>query len=179
MNAALLTLLVLLQISANFALASFYQWTDTRGVIHFTDDPDKIPRPYQKKAKELNLRDQPAPEAGASPRTAPATSAPGATAGPSEVQAPGGHPEKWWRSRFAALRGELETLQKGLPEKRAALLELRRKRALYGRGSDREAQSILQSAISADEERIAVLVNQIGLLEQDAARAAVPAEWRR
>jgi len=39
-----------------------YEWTDDRGVIHLTDDPDKVPQKYQKKS--LKKRAEPRPEEG-------------------------------------------------------------------------------------------------------------------
>jgi hypothetical protein len=174
MKTVLLFFLVLLQVAAPFANAAFYRWTDANGVVHFTDDPEKIPKKYQKRARELKLSEEPAPAEA----VAPGLQAPPQLSKP-QSPGPGGHTEQWWRERFAALRGELKALQGGLQEKQAKLAELRRKRAIYVRIKDREAVNAMQAEVSADEARISELLTQIGTLEQEAAKAEVPAEWLR
>jgi hypothetical protein len=164
-----LVLLLLLQFPAPSAHAAFYQWSDAQGVIHFTDDPDKIPSKYLKRARRLKLSGQPAP---------PQVQAPSQVAKP-QAPGPGGQTEQWWRERFSALRDELKTLQDGLPAKRASLVALRRRRAVYMRAQDRVAVNNMQAEVSADEARLSDLQNQIDALEQDAAKALVPAEWRQ
>jgi predicted aspartyl protease len=47
----LMIFLTVLLISAVTARAEFYKFTDSDGVIHFVDDPAKIPRQYSKKIK--------------------------------------------------------------------------------------------------------------------------------
>lgn len=169
----LLVLLVLLFAAAPFAHAAFYQWTDTRGVIHLTDDPRKIPKRYQKSARKLQLTEEPA-DRGAAPVPQP----PRQVSRPRQP-APGGHPERWWRERFATLRGELQALEATLPEKEEKLVQLRRERAIFQRTRDRVAVNAMKDEVSAQQERISELRAQIDALEQAAARAEVPVEWRR
>lgn len=176
MKITMLFLVVLLQFPAPCAQAAFYQWIDSQGVTHFTDNSDKIPGRYRKKARRIALPDQAAPAPVSAP--APQTAAP---APQTEAQAPGygGQTEQWWRGKFSTLRGELKALQDGLPGKEARLAELRRKRVIYSKARDRVAVNSMQAEISADEARVTDLQNQLGALELDAAKALVPAEWRQ
>lgn len=174
MRVVLPVLLLLLQVAVPFAQAAFYQWTDAQGVVHFTDDPDKIPPKYQKKARRLNIPDQPAP----APKEPPAPQASPQVSPPKEV-IPDGKGEEWWRERYAKFRGELKTLEDGLAQKQTELVQLKRKRTIYVRARDREAVNVMQAEISADEARIAELLNQLAALELEATREGVPAEWRR
>lgn len=172
-------LLLLILSAVPRVYAAFYQWTDDNGVIHLTDSRKKIPKKYQKKAKELNPPGNSAPAAV----TEPAASAPKAPEEPPPAAAapptPGWHPERWWCERFASLRSELKTLQEGLPMKQVRLAELRRERRIFFRARDREAVNEVEAAISADEVRIAELTRELETLELEAARSGVPAEWRR
>lgn len=169
-------LLLLILSAVPRVYAAFYQWTDDDGVIHLTDSRKKIPKKYQKKAKELNPPGNSAPAApAASAPKGPEELPPAAAAPPT----PGGHPESWWRERFASLRSELKTLQEGLPLKEVRLAELRRERRIYFRARDREAVNEMEAAISADEVRIAEVTRELETLEAEAARSGVPAEWRR
>jgi hypothetical protein len=173
MKRALLVLVVLLQLSAPSAQAAIYQWIDAKGVTHFTDNPDKIPKAYQKKARRLELSEEPAHSrvSAPEPQSAPTGVNP-------QALEYGGHNEQWWRGRFSALRDELKRLQDGLPAKQALLVELRRKRVIFTRAQDRVAFNKMQDEISADETRISALQDQIATLELDAGKAGVPKEWR-
>lgn len=177
MKASLAVLLVLLQLTALPVYAAFYQWTDEKGVVHLTDDRDKIPRKYRGRVKELQLPENAAP--APAPAPAPAA-APQPAPQPSEqLSRPGGQDQSWWRGRFAALRGELKSLEDALPQKQEKLSELRRERRIYTRARDRVAVNAMNAEIAADEVRISELRRQLEELEQEAARAGVPAEWRR
>ena len=176
MKAVLFALFLLLQAPAPPAHAAFYQWTDGKGVVHLTDDLDTIPKRYRDRAKTLkSLPKGPAP-------AGPAATAPRPPSPPQETKpqpSPGGHPELWWRQRFASLRGEIKTLEDALPQKEAKLVELRRQRAIFTRARDREAVNAMAAEISSDEARLFELRKEVEALEQEASRAGVPPEWRR
>jgi hypothetical protein len=154
--------------------ADIYQWVDAAGVTNFTDNPEKIPERYRKQVKKLILPEEPA--------RVPAPPAKG-QAGAARAAAPepsiGGQTETWWRESFAALRAELGRQQAVLAERQARIAELRRKRAIFSRAEDREAQNSVQAELSVAEVRIAELQNQIAALDTQATRAGVPLEWRR
>lgn len=177
MKASSLILLVLLQLTALPVYAAFYQWTDDQGVVHFTDDRDKIPKQYRNRAKEPRIPKgtAPAPAPAPAPQPAPELSPQVLE----QLARPGGHDESWWRGRFAALRRELKGLEDSLPLKQEKLVELRRERRIYFRTRDREAVNAMDAEITGVELRIAQLRRQLEELELDAAKAGVPAEWRR
>jgi len=180
MKVSLLALPVLLCVAAAPAGAAFFQWTDAKGVAHFTDDAKKVPKKYRDKAKRLKLPAETAPAAPSAQPQGPAAQPPAAHLPPPHAEAaPGGHPEAWWRQRFASLRRELKTRQDVLALKQEKLVELRRERRIFTRVRDREAVNAMEGDISADEVQISDLLKQIEALEQEAARAAVPVEWRR
>jgi len=176
MKKVLLFLVLLLQFHPPAADAAFYQWVDAAGVTHFTDNPDKIPNTFRKRAKKLKLSEDPSGVSAATPQSAaPAAASKSAAPQPQDF---GGHPEQWWRGRYAELRGKLKALQSGLADKQTKLVELRRKRVIYTRAQDRVALNSMQAEISVDEVHIAELQDQIAELDLQATKAGVPAEWR-
>jgi hypothetical protein len=48
------------------AWATVYQWTDSQGIVHMTDDPDKVPAKYRKvlKTREMDTRENVLPAGG-------------------------------------------------------------------------------------------------------------------
>lgn len=83
-------LLLLILSAVPRGYAAFYQWTDDDGVIHLTDSRKKIPKKYQKKAKELNPPGNSAPAApAASAPKGPEELPPAAAAPPHTGRAPG------------------------------------------------------------------------------------------
>lgn len=170
--------ILVIAIVAGFSVAAqadIYQWVDDRGVVHFTDDPDRIPLKYQKRVKEI-----PSPTA---PVSTPGGGAPASNPQPAvkvfTPNLPGGLSEQAWRARYTALRAELKTLQDGLPQKREALDQIRRKRIIYQRSKDRLAYNEQMAKIEGDEARIKELEAQLSILDIEASRAGVPLEWRQ
>ncbi|BEH10010.1 MULTISPECIES: DUF4124 domain-containing protein [Geobacter] len=107
-------------------LAETYQWTDDAGVVHFTDNLERIPSKYLKRVKEL-------PSVRGETPSSPSMESPAA---PAEVkpalkpQSPilyGGLDERGWRTRFSSLREELKVIEESLPKKREELNQLHRR----------------------------------------------------
>lgn len=167
--------LILLAVAA--ADASIFEWVDSEGVTHFTDNPDKVPEKYRKKVKEReSVTVESPPPATATP---PAQPPPPAPAAGEDQRLRGGHDEAWWRTRFSAIRQELDGIQSDLPGKREKLSNLHRKRVLFKRSRDRTAYNELNAEIQRDEARTKELEEMLRVLEGDADRAGVPPEWRR
>jgi len=155
-----------------------YEWVDDAGVVHFTDDKGTIPAKYLKKVKELNSGSDEyvkPPAAPAPQSTPPEASSPR----DSKVMIYGGYSERSWRSRFASLRGEIQSLEKALPSMKEELGKLSRKRVVYGRASDRVAREKLFQEIGRTENRIKVLQEELKILDNEASQADVPPEWRQ
>jgi Domain of unknown function (DUF4124) len=168
--------LIGIMVMAAGAHGATYEWSDSQGVVHFTDDPDRIPDKYRLKARELNVQ----PVTGEKESTSPPPPAAATIPAPAKaVPSYGGHDEEWWRSSFQALRDEIKTIQDNLPGKRDKLAVLGRKRTLYHKATDRTAFNELNAGIEKDEARITDLQKRLAELETAAATAAVPLEWRQ
>jgi hypothetical protein len=173
MRAVILQIILGLMFSA-VASAAIYQWTDERGVIHFTDDPGAVPKRYEKRTKVIPTSDAERVQA------APAEAAPEkqATEGP-RVTLYGGHGEMWWKSRYGALHTELKELQGELPARQAELEQLKRTYFLFAYTRNRIAYQNKETQVRQIEERIATLNGELSALDAEAARAGVPFEWRQ
>lgn len=175
---SLFILVLLISVSAH---AAMYEWTDDKGVVNFTDNPAKIPGKYLKRVKKrpsINVdttKTVTAPT-GESGQTAPK---PAAAAVSEAGVLYGGHNEDWWRSEFGTLRGEMKTIQDGLPGKRDALEQARRTLTLYTYPSNRQAYYDLLDDIRKDESRLGALETQLESLDIEAAKAGVPLDWRK
>ena len=156
---------------ATVAVAGVYEWTDSQGGVHFTDDADKIPAKYRSKAREKEL--QPVTEIKDEPAAA---ITPTVQNSPSSY---GGNDEMWWRASYSALRDEMKNIQDNLPDKRAKLTELRRKREIYQKTSGRIAYYGMLKEIERDEARVKELQQELADLDIKAAKAGVPLGWRQ
>jgi hypothetical protein len=156
---------------ATFALAEVYEWTDSQGGVHFTDNADKIPAKYRNKAREKEV--QPVIEVKDEPAQAVT---PTAQSTPSSY---GDHNETWWRTSYSGLREEMKNIQENLPDKRAKLTQLRRQREIYQKPSGRIAYYDMLREIERDEARVKELQKEIADLDDKAAKAGVPLGWRQ
>ena len=168
----------LMVLTVTSAFGDVYQWTDEKGVISFTDDADRIPAKYRKKARKV-VSDP----VSSAPATVPSpTPASPESAQPSisrESHLYGGHGEDWWRGRFRESREKLQAIQDALPAKRTQLEQVARQRTIYTRTRDRLAYNTLKTEIEQDETTIVSLQKQLEDLEQQASTAGVPFDWRK
>ncbi len=168
-----LILLFLIMVFASVVHAETYQWTDSGGGVHFTDNLDNVPAKYRKKVRKVDV--SPVIETTTEPQHRPSSP----PAGQKEAAGLyGGHDEMWWRSSFSALRDEMKTIQDGLPAKKEKFAEAHRRHVIYSKPRDRIAQNEFDQQIKEDEARLAELRDQLGKLEDEATRAGVPMEWR-
>ena len=93
--------------------ADTFEWTDSQGGVHFTDNLDNVPAKYKNKVRKLDVKpmilenEQPA-QHEQKPNTTEAQ------------KLFGGHDETWWRSSYKDLREEMKSIQENLPECTAA-----------------------------------------------------------
>lgn len=184
--------------ACSIAHAAVYEWVDSQGGVHFTDNLDKVPAKYREKVK---LRESVAGEKAVSP---PAPQEPPPSAAPPEKweTLPGGHDESWWRGRFQVLRDEMKAIRDKLPEKKDTLVQLHRKwviskgrtpkagerldnvdsyvnkGALSTPAKHRIAYFEKKKEIEGDEARVRELEEQLASLDAEATKAVVPFEWR-
>jgi chromosome segregation ATPase len=154
------------------ANGEIFKWTDSKGGEHFTDNSDKIPAKYRNKAREMDvtpvIQETEQPSKSELKSNAPAAQ-----------NLIGGHDEKWWRSRYKALRDEMKGIQDNLPEKRDRLNELRRQLYTFSKPSGRIAYNDMYAEIGKDEARITDLQKKLQDLDTSAAKSGVPLEWRQ
>jgi predicted nucleic acid-binding Zn-ribbon protein len=165
-------LLIGILVMASAAHAATYEWTDSQGGLHFTDNLDKVPAKYLNKVRKVDV--QPVIQEKEQPSQTEQKSI-----APAAQNLFGGHDEMWWRSSFRALRDEMKNLQDGLPGKRDKLNELRRKLYIFSKPSARIAYNDMDAEIGRDETRITDLQKQLSDLDDAAAKAGVPMEWRK
>lgn len=110
--------IILVLTASAVAQASTYRWRDDNGVTHFTDDADRIPERYLKRARELPTvrRKAKLPSSAATPDSPTASSDGPATPDQDPKQA-----------EHAGLNQELKTLREALPGKKAELVRLHHK----------------------------------------------------
>ncbi len=197
MRKLFLALILLLLLDGSNAGADIFQWEDEQGVLHFTDNADKIPRKYKMKVKQR--------ESG--PVAVPVQK-------PADVQAPvaqvplplaaemlyGGQPASWWQERFNAVRQTLAEAKSVLAEKQEALQRAHRayvvsldtsrikvdsenedKVKSYGIntiGAKRKAYRDLQEEIPRLEERVREIEAQLAALQAEADAADLPGDAR-
>ncbi len=158
-----------IMVMAAVALADTFEWTDSQGGIHFTDNIDKVPAKYRDKAQKVDVQ----PIIQGEGKTAPTPATPAAQ------NLYGGHDGAWWRSRFSALRNEMKAIQDGLPAKRAQFTNQHRRYIIFNKPQDRLAQNDLNDDIKKDEARIEEIRKQLDALDIEASKAGVPLEWRQ
>ncbi len=158
-----------IMVMAAAAFADTFEWTDSQGGIHFTDNIDKVPAKYRDKAQKVDIQ----PIIQGEEKTAPTP------ATPAIQNLYGGHDEGWWRSRFSALRNEMKTIQDGLPAKREQFTNQHRRYIIFNKPQDRLAQNDLNDDIKKDEARIEEIRKQLDELDIEASKAGVPLEWRQ
>jgi len=115
-----ITLLFFLVLSISFAAqiqsgsAQVYKWTDDKGVVHFTDDPGRVPEKYQGKAQTAPVESPPAPppQAPASPQPVPSRTAPTPTAKTGDgYRDSAGRDESYWKNRVDQWKKNLASAQ--------------------------------------------------------------------
>jgi Domain of unknown function (DUF4124) len=159
------------------AWATVYEWVDSQGVVHLTDDADKVPARYRKvmKVREIGAGENilPASEPNATTPSSGASLQEGR-----EVLLYGGHDMKWWMDSFKEARENLKKLNDKIADNKKNLEELHRKRVLYQKPSDRVAYYALMDSIAKDEEQVKVLEKNLLDLQSSADAAGVPQNRR-
>lgn len=158
------------------AWATVYEWVDQEGVVHMTDDADKVPSKYRKvmKAREIDTREVATPPPAPEGQTVGVPVLP-----PAQAESYGGHDENWWRASFREARESIRVFQDQIADKKKSLDELHRKRVLYQKPGDRVAYFTLADEIAKDEETAKGLNADLARLNSKADGAGVPLEWRQ
>ena len=159
--------------TAATACGQTYEWTDSGGVVHFTDNPELVPRNYR---GTVRIRDS---VRGAEEQPQKQQPTPGTLAVPPRGEdLYGGQPFSWWQSRYRALVAERQGAATRLEELKEKEVAVKRKKTILQRASDRVAVKEVQEDIARQEELLKAVDERIGTLEADGLRAGVPARWR-
>jgi chromosome segregation ATPase len=162
----------------NYSVAAMYKWEDSKGGIHFTDNPDSIPAKYRKNAINRDSRENSSPTSvNIETPAQQAQSEPVQPAAKESSVVEKGR--EYWQPRFNAIRTELKGLKAGLEGKRERMNEYRRKWLVTQKRVERQSFNQIEDEINKDEERIKDLEKQLEALDAEAARNAVPFEWRQ
>ncbi|MBI5598214.1 MAG: DUF4124 domain-containing protein [Deltaproteobacteria bacterium] len=101
-------------LSASHASAAIYQWTDGKGVLHMTDDEEKVPPEYRGKAAVIELEQgRPA----AAPPPVPAVR-PLSEKKDEKEELYGDHPLSWWRSAIGKQKNDLDSAEREYYQKK-------------------------------------------------------------
>ncbi|MBJ6800379.1 DUF4124 domain-containing protein [Geomonas propionica] len=111
---------VFLFAAPTLVLGGTYQWRDDAGTVHFTDDSDRIPGKYLKRAQEVDAASAAKPAANAPKQEAPVAAPAARRAAAPEPGDPNG-------AQRERLRGELARIRGGLVGKKQELQKLHHK----------------------------------------------------
>lgn len=159
-----------------FAHADLYQWKDKEGVIHITDDLEKVPEKYRDKMK---VRKSPKGKAQAPATTAPPAAEP---AQPPQQKAElyGDYPLEWWMQNFSRIKRDVKSLEDSVADKKQfmSLFESGRRLGQTYSSSDVETYNRYKSELPEDEQRLLQLKDELDELRRKATIAGVPKEIR-
>jgi hypothetical protein len=156
--------------------AAVFEWTDDKGVVHFTDNPERVPAKYRHKAREReSISGETSATAPESPQQAVPAPAPPA---PVKPELYGGHDLDWWRNEYRTLTKAISAATDDLAKAKEDLGAARRKKMIFERTRDREGYVQRKTDVEARENRLADLQKRLADLESAAARAGVPPRWQ-
>jgi hypothetical protein len=187
---------VMLVWSSSPVLGETYQWEDAQGVVHFTDNAEKIPAKYRNRVRQRE-------SLSVEPRTASPTPDPAlpTVAGDQKKKErlTAGQTAEAWQQRFLQLQQELASATTLLEEKKAELqrahrayvISLGAAQAKYDKNkkdmkgyalntiaAKRKAYYDLLAEIPQAEERVKALNDKVQALQAEAEAAGVPAPVR-
>ncbi len=166
----LLVFTVLLLLFAPYAFADLYQWQDKEGVIHITNDMNKVPEQYQDKVKVFKTTQQPQAPAQV-PAPAPTPGAPEESTG-----LYGDHSLEWWKESFNNKNQEIGELQSSISAKNQyiSIFEAGRRFGQMFGSTEVETYNKYKQELPDDEKRLAELNDELAELKRKATSAGVP-----
>lgn len=154
------------------AHSQLFEWTDDRGVVNFTDNPDRVPPKYRGKVRVLeDAKQEPAAREEQQPVVAPAAAAPA-------VKLYDGKPAQWWKSQYATNKARVEQLRAKLPGLKEELAIARRKKVTFTRLQDRKAYEAKMNEVAVAEAEIKAAEDDLAAFLVQADQAGLPADWR-
>lgn len=172
------------------AAGGVYQWTDGKGVVHFTDDPGKIPKKFHDTVLELRPPDKEKPkgipseegiESGPPPESPPkpasASEPERSQVLPSEPVDFHGHTRDWWRQRVQEWQNKKADAQANLTDARE---RLGHERFLNATTGNMERIQGISAEVSKYEAEVREAENMLtDGLPDEARKAQAPPGWLR
>lgn len=167
----------LLALLPAFALADIYRWTDTEGVLHITDDLDKIPHEYRNK---IITTETEAAENGVKVDASKRDRAGDKPKDP-ETEFYGDHPLNWWRLTFNRLHSEIDAASKELEQKEQFIDMFTRGRRLGQRNKPEDIETFKKYKVEMPlvKKRLKELEGKLEDLKRSARKNGVPKDARR
>ena len=172
-----LVVFALILASSTVASGQLYEWTDDRGNVSFTDNPDSVPAKYRSRAKvrdeTMKAKDETSEvrkDGGGEPRTQEPTRSPDLY---------GGRLLSSWQASYTKKSGELEALQARLNELKDEQNSARRKKVIYQRPADRRALLVKNQEVEAAEARVKVAEKELADLRAQAENSGITIEMLR
>src|SRR5512145_2180412 len=127
------------------AYSQLFEWTDDKGGVNFTDNPDRVPPKYRGKVRVLeNAKREPTASEEQQPVVAPPAAAP-------SVKLYDGKSVRWWKSQYGTKKERVEQLRAMLPGLKEELAIARRKKVTFTRLQDRKAYEAKMNEVAAAE----------------------------
>ena len=148
------------------AYSDLYKWTDREGVVHITDDKDKVPAEFMGEVKVYKTApvEKPAPKPGMEP--------------PAEELAElyGEKTLEWWKETFNKLNGEIASLEAGIAAKRQFndVYEAGRRFGQVFGSDERKTYERNKTELKSEEARLEGLRGEREELRRKAAYHGVP-----
>jgi len=154
------------------AYSQLFEWTDDRGVVNFTDNPESVPSKYRGKVRMLeDVKREPGVKEEQQPVVAPPAVTPA-------VKIYEGKPVKWWKAQYEANKTRVEQLQAKLPGLKEELAIAWRKKVTLKRQQDRIAYQAKLNEITAAEAAIKAAEADLAAFLAQADQAGLPGDWR-
>lgn len=143
--------LVLVLVVSGVASGQLYEWTDDRGVVSYSDDPDRIPAKYRNRAKMREDTMKESPDARGTERVKPATKPDASPAGPKLYD---GRALPWWQSTYDSRVRQVEALKSELGRLKEEQIIARRKKVTLSRMTDRKLLAEKTQAVADKEAQV-------------------------
>ncbi len=174
-------ILVLLFFTLSAARADIYYWTDEKGVLHITDDLQKVPEEYRGSVTVIEQKPVPAKKAPARERPAPSISVPERRPPGVKEELYGGYPLSWWKVSFRKKTQEIEQAELEYLRKRQFVNVFesgRRFGQTYGE-KDIDTYERYKDELPELEEKVKRLKDELEELRRKARLAGVPRQVRQ
>jgi len=171
-----------LALSAAFAAApptagaEWYKWVDEDGVLHVTDDPNRVPREKRGRVEEVSPDELPHVGEEGPPSARPVMEERAAPA----PELYGGRTLEWWKESFAAMRRDLAELKKEIARKEdlVNVFEGGRRFGQIFTEEQVETYQNYKDSLSKDRESVEKIREEVESLRSRARRAGVPRSVR-